>query len=150
MNKRTVGVIIFVLVALVFGLVYQFTYRANHTPIYIAVMVPGEQSSLKSTQRTITSIQMYLDEVNARGGINGHTLQLIIKEDRNTVEGALKSLDELAQENEAMVILGNTYSNPAIAIGPKLTRVRHSSYHRWSNCSKGHREQSLVLPRCTK
>ena len=120
MNKRTLSIILFVLVALVVGLLYQFTYRANHSPIYIAIMVPGEQSSLKSTQRAITSIQMCVDEVNSRGGINGHTLQVIIKEDGNTVEGAQKSLNELAQENKAMVILGNTYSNPATAIGPKL------------------------------
>jgi ABC-type branched-subunit amino acid transport system substrate-binding protein len=120
MNKRAVGIIILVAVVIVTGLVYQFICRANQAPIYIAVMVPGEQSSLKSTQRAVTSIKMYADEVNARGGINGHTLQVIVKEDGNTTEGALKSLDELAQENKAMVILGNTYSNPAIAIGPKL------------------------------
>ena len=94
--------------------------RLSISPIYIAIMIPGEESSLKSTQRAITSIQMYADEVNANGGVNGHPLQLIVKEDGNTNEGALRSIEEIAQENKAMIVLGNTYSNPAIAIGPKL------------------------------
>ena len=50
--------------------IYMFRHLSK-SPIYIAVMVPGAQSSLKSTTRAITSIQMYTDEVNANGGVNG-------------------------------------------------------------------------------
>ena len=76
-------------------------------------MAPGEESEPNATQRMTTSIQMYVDEVNSRGGINGHPLQVIVKEDGATEEGALNSLDEIYQEGKAMIILGNTYSNPA-------------------------------------
>lgn len=120
MSKRTLGISIIATVVIIGGLIYQFAYRANQTPIYIAIMTPGEESALGATRRMITSVQMYVDEVNASGGVNGHPLQVITKEDGATVEGALNSLDELIQENKALVILGNTYSDPAIAIGPKL------------------------------
>lgn len=120
MKSLKVISIIAVSLTLLAVIFYFINNHLSNTPIHIAIMIPGEQSSLKSTQRAITSIQMYVDEVNANGGINGRSIRLIIKEDGNTVEGALKSIDEIARENKAMLILGNTYSNPAIAIGPKL------------------------------
>ena len=119
--KRTNLIFIVILsLGLLAAILYYVNNQLSNSPIYMAIMVPGEKSSLKSTQRAVTSIQMYVDEVNANGGINGHPLQIIIKEDGNTTDGALNSIDEISQENKAMVVLGNTYSNPAIAIGPKL------------------------------
>lgn len=115
MNKRTMGIIVLVLIAITAGLAYQFIYRANHTPIYIALMVPDKDD--EAAQRAITAIKMRIDEV---GKIDGRPICLIIKEDGENPETAKQIVDELAAENKALVILGNIYSTPAIAVGEKL------------------------------
>ena len=119
--KKAKAILIVILSISILSIAFYFiNKRLSNPPIYVAVMAPGEESEPNATQRMTTSIQMYVDEVNSRGGINGHPLQVIVKEDGATEEGALNSLDEIYQEGKAMIILGNTYSNPAIAIGTKL------------------------------
>ena len=121
MKKVKVSIIAFLSILILSIAIYFVNQRLSNPPIYVAIMVPGEESEPNATQRMTTSIQMYIDDINASGGVNGHPIQVIIKEDGATEEGALNSLDKINQENKAMVILGNTYSNPAIAIGAKLT-----------------------------
>jgi len=121
-NKATRIVAILVIIILGAGLAYRLFYTANHPPVYIAVFVPGgEGSDAIATENTLVPIQMYLEEINANGGINGHPLKLVIKEDSGTVAGAEQAMSEINDENQAMIILGHAYSDPASAIGPKLT-----------------------------
>jgi ABC-type branched-subunit amino acid transport system substrate-binding protein len=84
-------------------------------------MVP-EELKKDATKRAATSIQMYLDKINDQNGINGHPLKLVIVDDGGTVDSALLAIDEMSRENKAMIVLGNTYSDLAIAIGPSLAQ----------------------------
>ncbi len=120
-NKATWVVAILIIVVLGAGLAYRLIYIANHPPIYIAVFVPGEEDGVTATENTLIPIQMYLEEINAKGGINGHPLKLVVKEDSGTVAGAEQAINEINDENQAMIVLGHAYSDPASAIGPKLT-----------------------------
>ncbi len=109
-----------IFIALFFGAfrLYQAGFfSGGKEPIYIAVTVPGESVSKAGTQRSINSIQMYLDTANAEGGVNGHPLRLIIKEDGGTTTQAESVANEIIQEEKAMIVLGNGYSDPATAIG---------------------------------
>jgi ABC-type branched-subunit amino acid transport system substrate-binding protein len=120
-NKATWVVAILIIVVLGAGLAYRLIYIANHPPIYIAVFVPGEEDGVTATENTLIPIQMYLEEINAKGGINGHPLKLVVKEDSGTVAGAEQAISEINDENQAMIVLGHAYSDPASAIGPTLT-----------------------------
>ena len=121
-NKATWIVAILVIIILGAGLAYRLIYIANHPPVYIAVFVPGEEGDdAIATENTLVPIQMYLEAINAKGGINGHPLKLVVKEDGGTVTGAEQAISEINAENQAMIVLGHAYSDPASAIGPKLT-----------------------------
>jgi len=121
-NKATLLVIIFIILILGSGLAYRLIYIANHPPVYIAVFVPGgEGDNAIATENTLVPIQMYLEEINAKGGINGHPLKLAVKDDGGTVTDAEQAINEINAENQAMIVLGHAYSDPASAIGPKLT-----------------------------
>ena len=121
-NKAAWIVFIFIILILGSGLAYRLIYITNHSPVYIAVFVPGgEGGDAITAENTLVPIQMYLDEINAKGGINGHPLKLVVKEDKGTAAGAEQAISEIYAENQAMIVLGHAYSDPASAIGSKLT-----------------------------
>ena len=76
MKRTKFALIIALSLGFLVAALYYVNYHLSDSPIYLAIMVPGEQSSLKSTQRAITSVQMYVDEVNANGGISGRSIEL--------------------------------------------------------------------------
>lgn len=121
MNKKTWINVILIVVGLVAGLTYFLINNSSNPPIYIAIMIPGEVAGANATKHSITSVQMYLDDINEKGGVNGHPLEVIVKEDGGTVTGTEKALYQLNKENLVMIILGDTYSDPANAIAPRLT-----------------------------
>ena len=123
-NKIIWGSVILFVVVLAAGITSHLLYKANHPPIYIAVMVPGEEVGANATKRSITSIQMYLDEINENGGINGHPLKLISIDDQGTVAGAEAAIDSIYKDNQAIIVLGNIYSDPASAVGEKLSEYK--------------------------
>ena len=117
----------FLFLIVVFGAfrLYQAGFFSDgKEPIYIAITVPGESVSKAGTANSINSIQMYIDIANAEGGVNGHPLKLIIKEDGGTPVQAESVANEIIQEGKAMIVLGNGYSDPATAIG-KVFAANH-------------------------
>ena len=72
MKKKAAWIVaIFIILILGAGLAYRLIHIAN-PPIHIAVFVPGDEDNLTATENTLIPIQMYLEEINAKGGINGH------------------------------------------------------------------------------
>lgn len=117
MTKKTILIIVLVLVLLAaaFGF-YRAQRSNNNTPIYVSVTVLGNAEEHEGTARAINSIQLYLDKVNAEGGVNGQPVELLIH-----VDGGDESLSpDIALDvvnSQAMISLGNTYSDAAAAAG---------------------------------
>lgn len=65
------------------------------------------------------AVQMRIEEANSKGGINGQKIQLIIKNDEQDPEKAVKGVKELI-ERGAQVIIGPMTSNMAMAVVPVL------------------------------
>ena len=58
-----------------------------------------------------------VSEINKKGGIHGHPISLLIKDDKNTDEGILQADKELIAEG-ALVIIGHTYSETTLKAYP--------------------------------
>jgi branched-chain amino acid transport system substrate-binding protein len=61
-----------------------------------------------------------VEEINKKGGINGHPISLLIKDDKNTNEGILEADRELIAEG-VPVIIGHTYSEATLTAYPYVT-----------------------------
>ncbi len=69
--------------------------------------------SIKQSQLSVdarNAVQLYIDEVNSANGINGHQLNLVIKDDQNDITLA-PDIYESFMEEEIELIFGNMTSN---------------------------------------
>lgn len=110
-------IIIIIVVAAVLGLYRSGVFSRDSVPIYIVVTVPGKKESPTGTTRSINSIQMYLDKANAEGGVNGHPLRMVVEIDGSDPVRAESVANKIVQKKQAMIVLGNGYSDTATAAG---------------------------------
>jgi branched-chain amino acid transport system substrate-binding protein len=61
-----------------------------------------------------------VSEINKKGGVHGHPISLLIKDDKNTDEGVLQADKELIAEG-VPVIIGHTYSETTLKAYPYVT-----------------------------
>ena len=64
----------------------------------------------------LRAIQMYFDEINENGGINGKEVELVIKDDKNDPEIAQKVVRELSGDKDLLGVIGHYYSSTALAV----------------------------------
>lgn len=90
---------------------------ADKLPIQIAVAAPlsGKEGSAPG-EELVRCVQMYVDEINAEGGINGHPLEIIVFDDRQDKEVAQKRAAEIV-ETPAVLVLGHRSSSVSAAAG---------------------------------
>ncbi|MFC1886833.1 ABC transporter substrate-binding protein, partial [Thermodesulfobacteriota bacterium] len=82
--------------------------------IYIAFIGP---TRLEFTQNIVGAIEMYLENINAEGGIDGKKIELLIYDDRDDEILAEKIAIQIAEENSVLIVLGHNSSNAAVAAG---------------------------------
>ena len=56
--------------------------------------------------RQVNSIKMWVDEVNARGGLLGHKVRLILLDDKSDTQTSIKLYEKLITEDKVDLILG--------------------------------------------
>ncbi len=85
--------------------------------IYIAVAGPmsGEDKVLGTAM--LKGINLYLDQINEKGGINGRKIELLPFDDRGDIRTAMKVATAITDENKALLVLGHLYSATSIAAG---------------------------------
>ena len=98
---------------------------ADSSSIQIAVAVPlsGEQAEVIAGEEMVHGVQLYLDTVNQKGGINGHPLKLLTFDDGADEKVAEQQAPKIVQ-SPAIVLLGHRSSAPAEA-GAKVYDAAH-------------------------
>ncbi|HEX8964760.1 MAG TPA: ABC transporter substrate-binding protein, partial [Rhodocyclaceae bacterium] len=62
--------------------------------------------------------QLAADEINAKGGVNGNKLQLVIEDEQGKKEEAINVFKKLIFQDKVLMIFGPTLSNSMFAAGP--------------------------------
>ena len=98
---------------------------ADSSPIPIAVVaaLSGEQAEVIAGEETVHAVQLYLDTVNQKGGINGHPLKLLTFDDRADEKVAEQQAPKIVQ-SPAVVLLGHRSSASSEA-GAKVYGAAH-------------------------
>ena len=91
------------------------TVFGQRNAIYIAVAGPMSGPASFRGEDLVRSTQMYLDEVNQAGGVNGKQLKLLIFDDEGKPELAKEKAREIVETTPAIAVLGHYFSRTSIA-----------------------------------
>jgi branched-chain amino acid transport system substrate-binding protein len=89
----------------------------------------GEFGSLTGMQATFgtsthNGIMMAIDEVNARGGVNGRKIKVITEDDQSKQDEAANAVTKLISQNSVVALLGEVASSASIAAAP-IAQANH-------------------------
>jgi branched-chain amino acid transport system substrate-binding protein len=73
--------------------------------------------SKEDGEAMVRGIELYLDQVNKQGGINGKKITYVLFDDENTQEQARRQALKIAGQDKFLVVLGHFYSSTSIAGG---------------------------------
>lgn len=62
------------------------------------------------------TVQMMVNEINAAGGVNGHTLEVIIYDDETSSDRCATLCNKLIEQDQVLAIIGPTTSGNSLAI----------------------------------
>jgi len=99
------------------GLVFLGCGGAQKSAPYVVggiFSITGPASYLGEPERN--SMEMVAEAVNAKGGINGHPLKLVIYDDEGDVTKARLHATKLAQDKDVLAIIGPSVTDTSMAI----------------------------------
>ena len=67
---------------------------------------------------------MAAEQINAKGGINGNKIELVIEDEQGKKEEAINVFKKLAFQNKVLMIFGPTLSNSAFAADPLANQAK--------------------------
>jgi branched-chain amino acid transport system substrate-binding protein len=74
--------------------------------------------------RQVNSIKLWVDEVNARGGLLGHKIKLILLDDRSDTQTSIKLYEKLITEDKVDIVLGPYSSGITEAVANVTERYK--------------------------
>ncbi|MBW8779318.1 MAG: ABC transporter substrate-binding protein, partial [Burkholderiales bacterium] len=82
------------------------------------------------------AFQMAADEINAAGGINGRTIELVVEDEQGKKDEAINAFKKLIFQDKALMLFGPTLSNSAKASDP-IAQSAHVVVFGTSNTAEG-------------
>ena len=125
MNRHLTGVMIAVIAA---AMLFTAPALADHRPGNVVVM--GGTMSLTGryvvpAKRYVNARKLYVDELNARGGLLGHKVELRILDDKSDVRTAIDLYEKLITEDKIDIVLGpysSTLTDPVANVMERYKR----------------------------
>ncbi len=85
--------------------------------IHIAMVAPMSGDSAAVGNSFIQGVNLYLDSVNEKGGIDGKKIVLDVYDDQNNADTAREKAEQIVEEKRAMAVIGHHYSSCSISAG---------------------------------
>jgi len=116
MRMRVVGFVGIFIIALAVGFASYGAESGERGPIKVGAIfaVSGPASWLGAPEAK--TVEMFVDRINAAGGINGHRIKLIVKDSQAKPENALSLAKQLIEEENVLAIIGPSTSGETMAI----------------------------------
>jgi branched-chain amino acid transport system substrate-binding protein len=115
-QKIILGLAFFLALMLAIATGIYLQLQNNRDAIYLAVVGPTGQDSPSGIEM-VQGSQLYLDRLNAEGGIDGKKVKLLVFDDRNEPELAKQKATEIVESTSALAVLGHLYSSTSIEGG---------------------------------
>lgn len=86
---------------------------ASGTPIVLGAIGSFSGPNASSTAGAEQVVKAWADSVNAAGGISGHPVKLIVKDDGNNLAAGVTAMKELVQQDHVVAIIGQISTSAA-------------------------------------
>jgi branched-chain amino acid transport system substrate-binding protein len=90
----------------------------DNTPIVIGVAAPMTGSAADYGTQVTRGIQIAMDEINAKGGVNGRTLSMKVCDDQCDPQAAAACAQKFVSDPSIFAVLGHICSSCTLAGGP--------------------------------
>lgn len=110
----TIWIPIICLHILVYALLTYMISAGRDRTLYIALAASLEEPNGKDI---VNAVELYLDWLNASGGIDGRRIQLRVFDDQNQVALAQKIAETIAADKKILLVLGHSASDVSLAAG---------------------------------
>ncbi len=90
-------------------------YAQDAWPIGVSLGLTGAQGA--TAQRQIKAIELATEMINAKGGVHGRPLKLIVEDDQTKPELAVPKALKLIDQDKVLAIIGGNSGDTAMAIG---------------------------------
>jgi branched-chain amino acid transport system substrate-binding protein len=119
MNRRSL--IAASLAAVVTGALVQAPATAQDKPIRIGVPTAVQLQVGRDTQE---AVQMAIDDINAKGGVLGRKLELVMADETEKPEAGINAIKKLTAEDKVDVLIGGYTSGVTLAQLPHIARAK--------------------------
>ena len=121
MKKKLIALGVLVVVVAV-AVIFLATGRGGSDTIKIGVIMSTSGPVSHFGTQCRDAIQLAVDEINARGGVLGKQVQLIVEDDEKNPEKTMNALVKLATKDKVRVVLGALTSDCTLAITQEAQR----------------------------
>ncbi len=98
-------------------LTYSYVQKTYGKSIHVAFAGPLSGDGATAGKLMSQAIQLYFDEINKKGGINGKKIVLDTFDDKNNAEVAKQQAIKIIEQNKAIAVIGHWYSSASISAG---------------------------------
>ncbi len=90
---------------------------ADNNTLQIAVIGPLSGKDRAGGQAMLDGVNLCVAEINKRGGVDGRKLVVLAYDDQNSRDTARERAREVAQDSNALVVIGHYYSSISLEAG---------------------------------
>ena len=99
-----------------FGLLVALHQASAQVKIGAVLSVTGPASFLGDPEKR--TLEIYVDEINAKGGVNGQKLQLVVYDDGGNADNARTFATRLIEEDKIVAMIGGSTTGSTLAMIP--------------------------------
>ena len=100
----------------------SFSYAAEPYKVGAVFAITGPAAWLGEPERK--SVKMLQEEINAQGGINGHTLELVIEDTVGEETRTVLAVNKLINKDNVLAIVGPSRSGTTMAVIPIVEKAQ--------------------------
>jgi len=102
----------------------QGSSRAEDGPVKVGVFLDLSGQTSRFGVSALNGIKMAADEINARGGVMGRRIELIVKDEQGEPSQAAEAVEGLVEKDKVHALLGEVASTNSLAAAPHAQRAR--------------------------
>ena len=112
-----IGILVVILVVVGGVAYYLYTAAGPAEPIKIGVLTPlSPPGDYGAGQLIVRGAEMAVEELNAKGGILGRKVELVVEDDSGTPEKGVAGIRKLILEHKVVAVLGQFHSSVCLAV----------------------------------
>ena len=113
--KRTMKKVVAVVLAAVFVMSFAVAAVAASDTIKVGVLAPLTGAVAQYGNAVNNGVQMYFEELNAKGGINGKQVELVTYDEEGDAVKAVTGYNSLVDQG-VVAIVGDVTTGPTVAV----------------------------------